>query len=118
MLIMATIKILTEGRIRMGGHGHRNMYYATGLPGWMRFGYSPGWGGLPPGAQYLQQTGQTGQFADWLGAPAGVQGGWPMPGMVPQSEEQELATLNIQKEALEQQMEALTKRLEELEKEA
>ncbi len=19
-----------------GGHGHRNMYYATGLPGWMR----------------------------------------------------------------------------------
>ena len=102
----------------MGGHGHRNMYYATGLPGWMRFGYSPGWGGLPPGAQYLQQTGQMGQFANWLGAPAGAQGGWPMPGMAPQSEEQELATLNAQKEALEQQLEALAKRLEDLEKEA
>ena len=35
----------------------RNMYYATGLPGWMRFGYSPGWGGMPPGAQFLE-TGQ------------------------------------------------------------
>jgi hypothetical protein len=26
-----------------GGHGHRNMYYATGLPGWMR-----GQGSFPP----------------------------------------------------------------------
>jgi len=58
-----------------------------------------------------------GQFANWLGVPAGMQGGWPMPGMAPHSKEQELATLNAQKEALEQQMEALTKRLEELEKE-
>ncbi len=37
----------------------RNMYYITGMPGWMRFGYSPGWVGrspteLPPTAQYLQ----------------------------------------------------------------
>lgn len=37
---------------------HRNMYYATGLPGWMRFGYSPGWvgrspSGLGPCAQFL-----------------------------------------------------------------
>ncbi|GEM_PF-284629 len=115
MLIMAAIEIHKQGEmITMGGHGHRNMYYATGLPGWMRFGYSPGWGGLPPGAQYLQQTGQTGQFADWLGVPAGMQGGWPMPA---QSTEQQLEALNSQKEALEQQLEALTKRLEELEKE-
>ena len=40
-----------------GGNRHRNMYYLTGLPGWMRFGYSPGWGGMPPGAQYAM-TGQ------------------------------------------------------------
>jgi len=38
------------------------MYYMTGLPGWMRFGYSPGWAGvsasgLGPGAEYLM-TGQ------------------------------------------------------------
>jgi len=34
------------------------MYYATGLPGWMRFGFSPGWvgrspNGLGPCASYL-----------------------------------------------------------------
>jgi polyhydroxyalkanoate synthesis regulator phasin len=34
------------------------MYYQTGLPGWVRRGYSPGWGTMPPGAQYLNQTGQ------------------------------------------------------------
>jgi len=38
------------------------MYYATGLPGWMRFGFSPGWvgrspTGLGPCASYLM-TGQ------------------------------------------------------------
>ena len=42
----------------MGGYGHRNMYYLTGLPGWMRFGFSPGWigrspTGLGPAASYL-----------------------------------------------------------------
>jgi len=46
----------------MGGYGHRNMYYLTGLPGWMRFGFSPGWigrspTGLGPAASYLT-TGQ------------------------------------------------------------
>jgi len=24
-----------------GGRGWRHMFYATGLPGWMRFGYTP-----------------------------------------------------------------------------
>ena len=42
------------------------MYYLTGMPGWMRFGYSPGWvgrspTGLPPTAQYLMQPGQVPQ---------------------------------------------------------
>lgn len=49
-----------------GGWRRRNMYRLTGLPGWMRFGYSPGWmgrnpTGLPPTAQYLTQTGQVPQ---------------------------------------------------------
>ena len=26
-----------------GGRGWRNMYYATGLPGWARFGYAGPW---------------------------------------------------------------------------
>ena len=99
------------------GHGWRNMYYLTGIPGWMRFGYSPGWGGMPPGAQYLQATGQVGQFANWLGyagAPTMV-GGWPYYG-APLSRDQELQNLRAQKGALERQLEALAKRLEELEK--
>lgn len=50
----------------MGRHGHRNMFYATGLPGWMRFGYSPGWGRMPPGAQYIQEKGQMPQAMNWL----------------------------------------------------
>jgi len=45
-----------------GGHGNRYMYYLTGLPGWMRVGFSPGWRGrsstgLGPAASFLA-TGQ------------------------------------------------------------
>ena len=29
---------------RGGGRGYRNMYYATGLPGWQRGYAGPGWG--------------------------------------------------------------------------
>ncbi|MQY60843.1 hypothetical protein GH153_03280, partial [bacterium] len=37
---------------------NRWMYQLTGLPGWMRFGFSPGWigrspTGLGPAAQYM-----------------------------------------------------------------
>ena len=98
------------------GHGYRNMFYMTGLPGWMRFGYSPGWGGMPPGAQYLQSTGQLGQFMGWMGYPASTGGTWPAYGAAPLSREQELQSLKAQKEALERQLDALAKRLEELEK--
>jgi len=34
-----------------GGRGWRHWYYATGLPGWARFGYAPAWG-TPPYAAY------------------------------------------------------------------
>jgi len=38
---------------RGGGRGWRNMYYATGLPGWMRFGgYDAPYGGYQP--QYME----------------------------------------------------------------
>ncbi len=37
-----------------GGRGWRNMYYATGLPGWARFGYAPAWG-VPPAAPTREQ---------------------------------------------------------------
>jgi hypothetical protein len=36
---------------RGGGRGWRHWYYATGLPGWARFGYGPA-GGVPPYTAY------------------------------------------------------------------
>jgi len=56
------------------GRRRRNMYYFTGMPGWMRFGYSPGWvgrspTGLPPTAQYLMQTGQVSQPTPYTAQP-------------------------------------------------
>ncbi len=52
----------------------RNMYHLTGVPGWMRFGYSPGWvgrspTGLPPTAQYLTQAGQVPQPTPYTAQP-------------------------------------------------
>lgn len=75
----------------------RNMFYLTGLPGWMRFGYSPGWGGMPPGAFYLAQTP-------------------PFWGWQP-SREQEMAWLSGQVQAIEAQLGELKRRLDELSRE-
>ena len=118
----------------MGGYGHRNMYYMTGLPGWMRFGYSPGWvgrspTGLGPAAQYLmtgtwptpqmQAAWQTGQVPYTQG------GGFPMPGFATPYDpwgvaqfppEQELQMLQGQAEILEDELDGIKKRIGELEK--
>ena len=92
--------------------GHRNMYYATGMPGWMRLGYSPGWvgrspGGLPPTVQYMRtgmwQTPQPQAMA------AGMQA--DMPAMPAQ---QEVSILESQTAMLEGQLEQIRKRIEEL----
>jgi len=104
----------------MCGYRWRNMYYLTGLPGWMRFGYSPGWIGrspigLPPAAQYLAQTGQMPQFTSWLQqAPAGA----PVTplGMPAMPKEQEVSLLEAQAKMLGDQLEQIKKRLEELRK--
>lgn len=67
---------------RGGGRGWRNMYYATGLPGWARLGYAaPGF--VPPA----------------YGAP---------------TREQEVEALKAQAGMLQQQLEAISQRLEEL----
>ncbi len=92
--------------------GHRNMYYATGMPGWMRLGYSPGWvgqspGGLPPTVQYMR-TGmwQTPQPQTTVAEmPAG------MPAMPAQ---QEVSILESQAAMLEGQLEQIRKKIEEL----
>jgi hypothetical protein len=103
----------------MAGNRHRNMYYLTGLPGWIRFGYSPGWvgrspTGLPPTAQYLMQSGQMPQYMSYLQQQAPV--GAPVAPMMPTGmpKEEEVQMLEGQAKMMEQQLEQIKKRLEEL----
>lgn len=102
------------------GYRHRNMYNLTGLPGWLRFGFSPGWvgrspTGLPPTAQWLQQSGLLPQYMEYL------QKGVPMaplsenkPFVPTYSKEQEKQMLEYQAKTLKEQIEAINKRLKEL----
>lgn len=87
---------------------HRNMYYATGLPGWMRFGYSPGWvgrsaSGLGPCAQFM------------------MSGQWPVPQMEQAWQGAEptgfdrVALLKNQADMLQQQLEAIRAQIAEIE---
>ena len=73
------------------GRGWRNMYHATGLPGWARFGYGPAWG--PPAAMAY------GSYA------------------APPRPEQEVESLKTQTEWLKDQLDAISQRIAELEQE-
>ena len=78
---------------RGGGRGWRNWYYATGLPGWARAGYGmPAWGGAMNPYAYS-------------GTPY-------VPGLTTQ---QELDGLKGQAEYLEDTLDGIKKRIEELE---
>jgi hypothetical protein len=72
------------------GRGWRHMYYATGLPGWARYGYAPAWGAPPPAAY-------------------GPYGAPPTP-------EQETEFLKSQAEMLKEELDAISQRIAELEK--
>jgi hypothetical protein len=106
---------------------HRRMYYATGLPGWMRFGFSPGWvgrspSGLGPCATYMM-TGAWGTplaQAYWDAMQSGSpvhpwQGGMPSGGPSPGDE---LGFLKSQAEMLASQIESVNRRISELEQAA
>lgn len=101
--------------------GYRWVYQMTGLPGWMRFGYSPGWGGMPPGAQFLMQSGLMPQFWSWMQGQMPYPA-WPMvspftaypPAPMGLPTEQEAELLKGQAQMLEQQLAAIQKRIEEL----
>lgn len=94
----------------------RNMYYATGLPGWMRFGYSPGWvgrsaSGRGPCAQYLT-TGQWPTSASataWSGMAPGASA--PVAGVAA------VTQLQAQAQMLQQQLEAIQEQLARLQEE-
>ena len=72
------------GRGAGRGRRWRHWFYATGLPGWLRFGRAPWWGAL-----------------------AG-----------PPTREQETETLKAQAGWLQQQLDAVNKRIEELDQES
>jgi len=101
------------------------MYYATGLPGWMRFGYSPGWvgrspTGLPPTAEWLMVSGLVPQYREYLRtqaltSPTAVPSTAPTPSLgIPVTKEQERQMLEHQVKAIESQLDATKRKLEKL----
>jgi len=109
------------------------MYNLTGLPGWMRFGFSPGWigrspTGLGPAAQYLMygtwptpqmnyawQQGQI-PFSPMPGFPQpGFQTPYDPWGAAELTPEQELNILKSEAEQLEDELDGIEKRIKELE---
>jgi len=101
----------------MPGYRYRNMYYLTGLPGWMRFGFSPGWGTLPPGAQYLLTGSWPTYQANyaWQNMPQNPP--FDPYGISQLSKEQELQLLRQQAESLKRQLEQIERRINELKNE-
>jgi len=112
--------------------GHRHMYYATGMPGWMRCGYSPGWGGIPPVAAYIMAgqwpTPQAQAYWQAMQSDQAPYPGYgsdrdysnpeyqPPPGAW-MTQEQELEFLKNQAEFLKKQMEHIDARIKKLEQE-
>jgi len=100
------------------GYKYRWMFHLTGLPGWLIFGFSPGWigrspTGLSPTAQWLIQSGLLPQYMQYLQT---VSPAAPYPFLLTMSKEQERQILEQQVKVLESQLESLRKRLEELSK--
>jgi hypothetical protein len=106
---------------RGGGWGRRNWYYATGLPGWQRAGYGmPAWGGAVSPYAYGGGTvnpyaygGAVNPYAYGGAVNQYAYGGAPFaPTITPQ---QELDGLKGQAEYLEDSLDGIKKRIEELE---
>ena len=88
-----------------GGRGWRNWYYATGLPGWQRTPMGPFCPYCGPcAAPYVPVS--EGPFCPYCGAAYGPS---------PMTQVQERDTLKAEVESLEEVLENLRKRLQELE---
>lgn len=112
---------------------YRRMYYQTGLPGWMRYGFSSGWMGRSPAglgsaAQYLTHgTWPTPQMnyawkqgqMPYSPMPGFPQFGFPAPddpwGTAGLTPEQELNFLKAEAEQLDDELSGIEKRIKELE---
>lgn len=111
---------------------YRWMYQLTGLPGWMRFGFSPGWigrspTGLGPAAQYLMYgtwpTPQMDYYWQQGQVPFSPPPGFPLPGFqtpydpwgaAKLTPEEELNFLKAEAEQLEDELYGIEKRIKEL----
>ena len=97
---------------------NRYMYYATGLPGWLRFGYSPGWvgrsaSGLGPYAEYLM----TGRWPFVGEQPPITAYGADQPFQAqPMAKEVQISALKAQAQMIKDQLDAINARIEELTK--
>ena len=112
---------------------NRWMYKLTGLPGWMRYGFSPGWigrspMGLGPAAQYLMYgTWPTSQmnYAWQQGQiPFSHTPGFPQPGFptlhdpwgaMELTPKEKLIFLKAETEQIEDELAGIEKRIKELE---
>jgi len=114
---------------------NRFMYHLTGLPGWVRFGYSPGWmgrspSGLGPCAHYLMYGSWPSPQMNYLWnqgmLPFSPAPGFPMPGFPTPFDpwgaaqitpEKELEFLQAEARSVQSELEAILNRIKELEKE-
>ena len=114
---------------------HRRMYELTGLPGWMRFGYSPGWEGRSPSgfgpcAQYLMHGAWSTPQMDsaWRQGrfPFSPEPGFPMPGFATPYDpwgaaeltpEQELDFLKAEAQQMRDELAEVEQRIQEIERE-
>jgi len=114
---------------------YRWMYELTGLPGWMRFGYSPGWvgrspSGLGPCAHYLMHgiwpTPQMNYAWRQGRIPFSPAPGFPMPGFptpfdpwgaAEVTPERELDFLRAEAGRLQEELNFIEQRIKELERE-
>lgn len=115
---------------------NRRMFEMTGLPGWMRFGYSPGWtgrspSGLGPCAQYLMSgqwpTPQMDLAWNQGWAPYPAASSFPIPGFATPFDpwgaaeltpEQEIDFLKGEAQQIRDELKAIERRIQELESEA
>jgi hypothetical protein len=112
---------------------HRRMFELTGLPGWMRFGSSPGWegrspSGLGPCAEYLLSgSWPTAAMREaWARGekPYPREHGFPMPGFptpydpwgaTPLTPEQELDFLRVEADNLRAELASVEERIRTME---
>jgi len=103
---MEVIPMWWGGGRGRGGHRWRWMFYLTGLPGWMRFGFSPGWVGRSPNGLPPYLAGRM------FGFPQVPFQQMQMQGL---SKEQMREFLKQQREILRAQLREIERRLKELE---